>query len=323
MKGAMKEYQKRIEHIKVHGDMTVDELIREFGKCGVFGAGRVAEAVDIFYEMVSREDTTTYLGLAGALVPGGMRQVITDLIRDHLIDVLVTTGANMVHDMIEAFGASHYRGSAIVDDAELYRLQIDRIYDVFLYEKDFSMYDERLIELLEDLPSRQMSIREFLYEIGKRIDDPNSILRAAADEGVPVFCPAIADSAIGLDVWKFKLKHGPDLFVGVFADLDDFMEIVRKAKRNGAIILGGGVPKNFILQAMIVVKRGGYDYAVQITMDRPEPGGLSGATLEEAKSWGKVSGRARAVQVIGDASIIFPLMVAAVRERLAKSKSRR
>jgi deoxyhypusine synthase len=322
MKREMRRRQKQIEHIKVHGDMTVDELVREFGRCGVFGAGRVAEAVDIFYEMVSRDDTTTYLGLAGALVPGGMRQVITDLIRDHLIDVLVTTGANMVHDMIEAFGASHYRGTAVVDDTMLYRLQIDRIYDVFLYEKDFSMYDERFIELLEELPSRRMSIREFLYEVGKRIDDPNSILRAAADEGVPVFCPAIADSAIGLDVWRFKQKHNPDLYVGAFADLNDFIDIVRRAKRNGAIMLGGGVPKNFILQAMIVVKRGGYDYAVQITMDRPEPGGLSGATLEEAKSWGKVRGKARSVQVIGDASIIFPLMVAAVRERLAKSKPR-
>jgi deoxyhypusine synthase len=142
----------------------------------------------------------------------------------------------------------------------------------------------------------------------------------AAEKKVPVFCPAVADSAIGLDVWRFKSGHNPDLFVDAFSDLNDFMDIVRKAKRNGAILLGGGVPKNFILQAMIVVKRGGYDYAVQITMDRPEPGGLSGATLEEAKSWGKVKGRARAVQVIGDASVIFPLMVAAVRERLAKGK---
>jgi deoxyhypusine synthase len=316
----MRKQAKPIEHIEVRGDMTVDELVREFGKSGVFGAGRVAEATDILYEMVSREDVTTYLGLAGALVPGGMRQVIADLIRDRLIDVLVTTGANMVHDMIEAFGASHYRGSASVDDSELYRLQIDRIYDVFLHERDFSKYDELFVKMLGDIPSRKMSIREFMYEIGKRIEDPNSILRLAAEKKVPVFCPAVADSAIGLDVWRFKSGHNPDLFVDAFSDLNDFMDIVRKAKRNGAILLGGGVPKNFILQAMIVVKRGGYDYAVQITMDRPEPGGLSGATLEEAKSWGKVKGRARAVQVIGDASVIFPLMVAAVRERLAKGK---
>jgi len=316
----MKKQSKRIKHIEVRGDMTVDELVREFGKSGVFGAGRVAEATDVLYEIVSRKDVTTYLGLAGALVPGGMRQVIADLIRDRLIDVLVTTGANMVHDMIEAFGASHYRGSAAVDDSELYRLQIDRIYDVFLHERDFSMYDELFVKMLEDLPSRQMSIREFMYEIGKRIEDPNSILRIAAENKVPIFCPAVADSAIGLDVWRFMSKHNPNLYVGTFADLDDFMDIVQKARRNGAILLGGGVPKNFILQAMIVVKRGGYDYAVQITMDRPEPGGLSGATLEEAKSWGKVKGRARAVQVIGDASVIFPLMIAAVRERLSKSK---
>lgn len=319
----MEKRTKRIKHIEVRGNMTVDELVQEFGKSGVFCAGRIAEATDIVYEMVSRKDVTTYLGLAGALVPGGMRRIIADLIRDHLIDVLVTTGANMVHDMIEAFGALHYKGSAIVDDAELYKLQIDRIYDVFLYEKDFSMYDDRFIKLLEGLPSKRMSIREFLYEIGRRIDDPNSIIRAAADRKLPIFCPAIADSAIGLDMWRFKAKHNPDLFVDAFADLNDFMEIVRKARRNGAILLGGGVPKNFILQAMIVVKRGGYDYAVQITMDRPESGGLSGATLEEAKSWGKVGGRARAVQVIGDASLIFPLMVAAVRERLGKSKRRR
>jgi len=319
----MKGHGNRIKHIEVRGDMTVDELVREFGKSGVFSAGRVAEATDIFYEMVSRKDVTTYLGLAGALVPGGMRQIIADLIRDRMIDVLVTTGANMVHDLIEAFGGSHYRGSATVDDSELYRLKIDRIYDVFLYEQDFGMYDELFVKMLEDLPSKQMSIREFMYEIGKRIEDPNSILRIAAENKVPIFCPAVADSAIGLDVWKFKPKYNPELFVSTFADLKDFLGIVKKAKQNGAILLGGGVPKNFILQAMIEIKRGGYDHVVQITMDRPEPGGLSGATLEEAKSWGKVKGQARAVQVIGDASVIFPLMVAAVRERLAKSKRRR
>lgn len=318
---SMKEREKRIEHIEVRGDMTVDELVREFGKSGVFSAGRVAEATDIFYEMISRKDVTTYLGLAGALVPGGMRQVIADLVRDRMIEVLVTTGANMVHDMIEAFGGAHYRGSAAANDVELHRQQIDRIYDVFLHESEFKKYDEHFFGILEDIPSEQMSIREFLYELGRRIEDPNSILRAAADEGIPVFCPAIEDSSIGLDAWVFKQAY--DLNVDAFADLNEFLTIVRSAKRNGAMLLGGGTPKNFILQAMVMVKRGGYDYTVQVTMDRPEPGGLSGATLEEAKSWGKVKGQARAVQVIGDASVIFPVMVAAVRERLAKSKRRR
>jgi deoxyhypusine synthase len=314
----MKGQGKRIEHIEIRGDMTVNELVREFGRAGVFSAGRVAEATDIFYEMVSREDVTTYLGLAGALVPGGMRQIIADLIRDRLFDVLVTTGANMVHDLVEAFGGGHYRGSVDVDDVELRKQQIDRIYDVFLHESEFKKYDDHFFGILEDIPSKQMSIREFLYELGKRVEDPNSILRVAADKGVPVFCPAIADSSLGLDAWVFRQAY--DLNVDAFADLNEFLTIVRSAKRNGAMLLGGGTPKNFILQAMVLVKRGGYDYAVQITMDRPEPGGLSGATLEEAKSWGKVGERARAVQVIGDASVIFPLMVAAVRERMNKSK---
>jgi deoxyhypusine synthase len=316
----MRKLVKRVEHIEVRGDMTVDDLVREFGKSGVFSAGRVAEACDIFYEMVSHRNVTKFLGLAGAMVPCGMRQIVTDLVRDRMVNVLVTTGANMVHDMIEAFGAAHYRGSTAVDDSELCRLKIDRIYDVFLHEKDFIQYDELFVKILEDIPSRQMSIREFLYEIGKRIDDPNSILRTAAENKVPIFCPAVADSAIGLDVWRFMSKHNPNLSVNTFSDLNDFMDIVKNAERNGAILLGGGVPKNFILQAMVTIKRGGYDYVVQVTMDRPEPGGLSGATLEEAKSWGKVKGAARAVQVIGDASVIFPLMVADIRERLAKRK---
>jgi deoxyhypusine synthase len=311
---------RRVEHIEVRGDMTVDDLVREFGKSGVFSAGRVAEACDIFYEMVSHSGVTKYLGLAGAMVPCGMRQIVTDLIRDKMIDVLVTTGANMVHDMIEAFGAGHYKGSTAVDDSELCKLKIDRIYDVFLHEKDFIKYDKLFVKILEDIPPGQMSIREFLYEIGKRIDDPNSILRTAATKKVPIFCPAVSDSAIGLDVWRFMSRHNPHLVVNTFSDLEDFMSIVRKADRNGAVLLGGGVPKNFILQAMVAIKRGGYDYVVQVTMDRPEPGGLSGATLEEAKSWGKVKGRARAVQVIGDATVIFPLMVADVRERLASRK---
>ena len=302
---------REIEHARITPGMSANELINAMSGCGL-GAGRIADAVDTYEAMVD-DDATKFFGLSGAMVPAGMRQIVSDMIRNGYIDVLVTTGANLVHDLIESLGGHHYRGSEKADDLKLRDQQINRIFDVFLPEEHFTAMEEHMLSVLDKM-DRKFTIREFTAEIGKSVEDPNSILRSAVDCDVPIFCPAISDSIIGLNAWLYKQTR--NLSVDVFDDLSDIIDICYNARKTGVIILGGGVPKNFILQSMLVSMKGGFDYFIQITTDRPDSGGLSGATPDEAKSWNKVKEEAKAVTVYADATIALPLMMAAVRERL-------
>ena len=299
-----------IKHAKVGKDITVADLMGQYENCA-FGAGRLAQAVKIYKEMQA-EDVTSFFGLAGAMIPAGMRQVVADMVRRGDIDVLVTTGANLVHDMIEAFGGEHCQGQCTANDIELKNCKIDRIYDVYLADQHFTTFEERFDAIVGDIldshPQKLFTICNFLREVGSRIEDKNSILRTAVDNEVPVFCPAIADSSIGLQSWVFGYKR--DLQVDTFKDIRQIMDICYKARRAGALFVGGGVPKNFIMQSMLLIPKG-FDFAIQLTMDTPETGGLSGATLDEAKSWGKIGEHADTVTVYSDATITLPILVAA------------
>ena len=307
---------KKINHIKIEPIMRVDELVDRMGKSGVFSAGRLAEAVDVYYDMI-KNDATIFMGVGGALVPGGLRQVLVKTISKGLVDIIVTTGANVTHDLIESFGGHHLRGEPMTDDAKLRERGISRIYDTYVPQKAFELFEDRVQPLLAEISKvdARISSIKLLREMGLRLDDRNSFLRAAAKHNVPVFAPAISDSILGLQAWLYSQDH--ELIIDSLLDVREMVEIASNAKKPGAVLLGGGVPKNFVLQSMLLTPQA-FEYAIQITMDRPEHGGLSGATLEEAKSWGKVSLDARFVEVIGDATVIFPLLITALLGRLNK-----
>jgi deoxyhypusine synthase len=300
------ELKRPIKHANIVPDMTVSRLVEAFSGCA-FGAGRLCEAVDIYKEMVNDKECTKFFGLAGAMVPAGMRQIVSGMIRDKEVDILVTTGANLVHDIIESLGLHHYKGTDVADDVQLKHDAVNRIYDVFLPDHHFTDFEDKLQSIFREIPEK-LSITELLSHIGAKLDDDDSILKSAYDMGIPVYCPAIQDSIIGLQAWLYKQTK--PLNVDVFADMRGLIDRCYEAKRAGVLIIGGGVPKNFILQSMLVTPRS-FDYAIQLTMDRPETGGLSGATLDEARSWGKVGENARAVTVYSDATITLPIIVAA------------
>lgn len=302
------ELNKPIRPAKITPGMTVNQLIDSFSGCA-FGAGRIYEAVEIYREMINDRECTKFFGLAGAMVPAGMRQIVSDMIRDGEIDILVSTGANLVHDIIESMGLHHYKGTDAANDIQLKHDAVNRIYDVFLPEHHFTDFEEKLQSIFKEIPEK-LSITELLSHIGARLEDKNSILKSAYDSGVPVYCPAIQDSIIGLQAWLYKQTKPLD--VDVFADMRGLIDRCYEAKRAGVVIIGGGVPKNFILQSMLVTPKS-FDYAIQLTMDRPETGGLSGATLDEARSWGKIGENARSVTVYSDATITLPLIVSAVK----------
>jgi len=305
--------EKRVEHIELKPEMRVDELVEEMGKSGVFSAGRVAKAVEIYHEML-KAGSTIFMGVGGAMVPGGLRRVLTQAINEELVNVIVTTGANVTHDLIEAFGGYHARGEAIVDDARLRERGISRIFDVYVPQQIFELFEDKIQPMFAEVTKKgaRISSAELLRRIGSHLEDENSFVKAAADKNVPVFCPAIADSILGLQAWLYSQEN--ELNIDCLRDVHEMVDLASNAKEPGTVLLGGGVPKNFIFQSMLLTPKS-FKYAIQITMDRPEPGGLSGATLEEAKSWGKVTPDAKLVTVIGDVTVILPIIVAAALKK--------
>ncbi len=302
--------EKRVKHIKLKPGMSVEELVDEMGKSGVFSAGRVAKAVEVYRKMI-KDRSTIFLGVGGAMVPGGLRQTLTQAIRGDLVNVLVVTGANATHDLIEALGGYHARGDSIVDDAKLRSRGISRIFDVYVPQRVFELFEDKIQPMFAELTKggSRMSSAELMRRIGSKLTDENSFIKAAADKKIPVFCPAVADSILGIQAWLYSQEH--ELIIDTLRDVREMFELAHASKRPGAILLGGGVPKNFIFQSMLLTPHS-FEYAIQVTMDRPEPGGLSGATLEEAKSWGKVAKNAEIVTVVGDATVVFPIMLASV-----------
>lgn len=297
--------------------MGVSELTREMREAGVLGAGKIGEAVELTKEMFGNPDYTVLLTIAGALVPAGLRKVIRDLIDFEYVNVVVTTGANMVHDMVEALGYRHVRGSFLAEDKKLKDKDIGRIGDIYIQQSAFKHLEKWLFQILEAIPEEKrehMSVSELLFEIGKQIKDDDSILATAARKKVPIICPAFVDSIAGFHLWVFG--QDKKIVIDPLLDTNRLMDAIYEAKKVGIIILGGGTPKHFALFASTF--REGVDSAVQITMDRPEPGGLSGAPLEEAISWGKIKPEGKGVTVICDATIAFPLMIAAALEEIEK-----
>jgi deoxyhypusine synthase len=308
---------KRVEQMRLRPGMTVGELAEEMRKAGVIGAGRVGRAVEIVSEMFSDPDYTTFLSLSGPLVASGMRLIFTDIIRGGYVDVVVTNGANVVHDLVEAMGGRHMVGRAEADDAELRREGISRAYDIYIESKVFADLEGYVGGLLDTIPQEERAsipIHGLLREIGLRVEDEDSILFNAARRGVPIFSPGFLDSMLGIPLWMYS-KRSP-LRIDPLKDFDLFAEKVYDAKRAGAIILGGGTPKHHTLYMNTL--REGVDAAVQISSARADDGSLSGAPLREAVSWGKVKGD-RTSTIFGDITVVFPLIVAASLERCSNN----
>ena len=302
---------KIVKQINTRKNMGVSELVKEMSLSNVFGAGRLARAVDIAEKMIKDKQCRVFFGLAGAMVPGGMKNIIIDMMENHWIDVFVTTGANLTHDLIEALGMSHYQGSSDADDKKLHKIGIDRIYDSFMPNKAYEKLEDFFNKNFEKL-AKEKDISSFLWRLGS-LAPKNSILNACYKNKIPIFCPAIADSGIGLMIWG-HLARNKSIDVKAFDDLKEILDIAWTAKKTAVFYIGGGVPKNYIQQSMQFSK--GASYGIQITMDRPEPGGSSGANLKEGISWGKMNKKADFVDLICDATIALPIIHAALKDRI-------
>lgn len=294
--------------------MSVGELAEEMQGAGVIGAGRVGHAVEIVAEMFSDSEYTNFLTLSGPLVPAGMRLIFSDLIRGGLIDAVVTNGANIVHDLIEAMGSRHFIGRVDVDDGILRNQGINRAYDIYIEGNVFSDLERYVIDIIDNIFEQNkgsISINGLLSEIGLRIKDEDSILFNAAKQGVRIFSPGFLDSMLGIPLWMYSKRSW--LKIDPLKDFDLLAEIVYDAKKTGAIILGGGTPKHHTLYMNTL--RDGLDAAIQISSARVDDGSQSGAPLREAISWGKMKSK-NFSSIFGDVTIVFPLILAAALEKI-------
>ncbi len=302
---------KKMKQVQIQSGMTVSELLSSM-KEGGFTCRKVALATELLEEMIRDTQCTKFLGLAGALVPGGMRNIIRIMIEKRMVDCIVTTGAILSHDLIESSGGGHYHGSESLDDSKLHEMEMSRIFSTLIPYNSFVKFESMVQKILERVPDKRMSTHQFLHELGRNINDNNSILRTAFLKNVPIFSPSFADSMIGVQSWLFSQTK--PLIIDVLRDHSEFSQIIYETDRMGAIFLSGGVPKHFIMNGSQL--HNGLNYAIQITMDRPEHGGVSGASVKEAISWGKVAKDSKWIDIYSDVTLVLPIMIAGVLTRL-------
>jgi deoxyhypusine synthase len=258
------------------------------------------------------------MGLTGPLIAAGLRNVLADIVKKNFVDVVVSTGAIMYQDLLYAMGGQHYHGRSVnVDDRKLRDLRINRIYDVFSDDLIFFQVDDFVDKYTQaNMEPGNYSSRQFLMALSKELKDENSILKACYDTKTPVFVPALNDSSIGIGLTKYwaNNKGKPMVTIDSIKDNYEMVQILLQSNRSGAVYIGGGVPKNFINDAIVMANFDfgasveGHKYAIQVSTAIPMDGGLSGSTLGEAIAWGKVKGDARKSMVYMEASVGLSLL---------------
>lgn len=321
-----------VKQIDLEKTKTIGDLVEAF-KGSSIQSRNIGRCAQVWENMLADKDRPTIiLGLSGALIAGGLRKVIRDMIEFNLVDVIASTGAVMYQDFYQAKSGGHYIGHPAMDDKKLRDLMIDRIYDTLVDEEKFEDTDRYIAKITEKLEPRNYSSREFLALLGEEArNDKNSILGTAYRHGVPVFSPALNDSSIGIGLTVYYSNHlgKPKASIDSIRDNYEIVEIIRKSKKTGVIYIGGGTPKNWINDAEVMAgycfdqNIKGHTYAFQITTDSPQWGALSGSTLEEAQSWGKIQKEATKATAYVEATIALPLLVGHLLQRgYANQRSR-
>jgi deoxyhypusine synthase len=283
-----------------------------------FQARNLARAAKIFERMLTDQNCGIILCLAGSLISAGLKKVILDMIENNMVDVIVSTGANIVdQDFFEGLGFKHYQGSPTLNDTELQEMAIDRIYDTLIDEDELRICDDTICQIANDLSPRPYSSREFIYEMGKYLEkhgkNKESIVLRAYQKNIPIFVPAFNDCSAGFGLVMHQVAN-PKKHVSIDS-IKDFRELTQlkiAAKDTGLLMVGGGVPKNFAQDVVVAAELLGADvplhkYAIQITVADERDGALSGSTLREACSWGKVS-VVHEQMVFCEATIALPII---------------
>ncbi len=314
--------REEIKHLDIK-EHDVVKLVSDMSKMA-FQARNLSRAAEIYDTMLADKDCKIILCLSGSLFSAGLKKIVHDMISNNMVDVIVSTGAIIVDmDFFEAIGFKHYIGTPFVDDNTLRELHIDRIYDTFIDEDELRICDQTVKVVADKLERRPYSSREFikamgqyLEEVGPKVDD--SVVYAAYKMDVPIFVPAFSDCSAGFGLLDHQRDNpGQHLTIDSVADFRELVEIVTGSKETGIFMIGGGVPKNFVQDAVLGVEVDStgrllgdvrmHKYAIQITVADERDGALSGSTLKEASSWGKVETTSEQM-VYAEATLALPLI---------------
>ena len=308
--------KKPIEHIDITS-FDSRKIISSMEKMS-FVSRETANAANIYNEMLKDNECTIFLTLAGSTSAAGCMNIYKDLVKYNMVDAIVATGASIIDmDFFEALGFRHYQGSQFQDDTELRKNYIDRIYDTYIDEDELQVCDKKICEIADNLEPRSYTSREFIHEMGKYLKKnsvkKDSLIETAYDNNVPIFCPAFTDSSAGFGLVIHQEKNpNSHITIDSIREFRELTEIKIQSKGSGLLMIGGGVPKNFIQDTVICEELLGkevamHKYAIQITVADSRDGACSSSTLKEASSWGKVD-ITKEQMVFAEATSVLPLI---------------
>ncbi len=295
--------------------LNFSDLISQMSSSGGFSAKNLAKAVYILEDMIKDRECKRFLSFPACIIATGLRGAIAQAIEKGLFDIIITTCGTLDHDLARAYGGKYYHGSFELNDAELHKLGVNRLGNILVPNESYGIILEKNMNpVLEELVKikKEWSGREIIHEFGKRLKDKNSILYQASKKNIPIYVPGITDGAFGTNLVWFSQDH--EFKIDILKDEKELADIAFTNKKTGALMIGGGISKHHVIWWNQF--KNGLDYAVFITTATQYDGSLSGARLKEAVSWGKVKEKAKYVTVDGDATIILPVILAAIYEKI-------
>jgi deoxyhypusine synthase len=304
---------KTVKDFKYTQDMTVKNLVDSFGSLG-YQSIELAEAQKVFLK-AKRENAKIFLTFTSNMVTSGLRGLFAQLCEMKIPNILVTTSGSIEEDIMKSLGAKFEINSFQADDVSLHESGQNRIGNLVIKTEAYMKFEDKVAKLLNKVYQKQkrISSSKLLEEIGLQLEDKNSILYQAAKNGIPIYCPGIADSSFGFQLYMFQQKH-PDFIVDTILDMERIITDTTFDEKKCLISLGGSISKHYAVFATLIA--GGLDYAIYLTTSHASSGSMSGATTSEAKSWGKIKDDGQAATVNGDVCITFPLLICSALDKM-------
>jgi len=303
-----------IKDIEIQRKNSVNDLVKQMYNSGGFTAKNLAIGVDILKRMIKDKNCLKFLSFPACIIATGTRGIIKEMVKGKLFDVLITTCGTLDHDIARSW-KNYYHGSFFADDKELHKKGINRLGNIFVPNESYGLIiEEKMSQFLKEIypKNKELSSYELAWKIGKRINNKDSILYWCYKNKIPVIIPGITDGSVGYQIWQFSQDH--DFKMDVLKDEKLLSDLVWKAKKTGALIIGGGISKHHLIWWNQF--SGGLKYAVYITTAVEWDGSLSGARPREAISWGKINAKAKHVTIEEDATVALPIIFSALLERL-------
>ena len=306
---------KKIKDFLWKPGMSVEECVDSFGSLG-YQAIELREAVEVVLKM-KQSGAKVFLTFTSNMVTSGLRGFFAQLCKLKIPNILVTTSGSIEEDLMKAVGEEFEISNFHADDNQLHERGENRVGNLIIRNESYMKFEDKMMEYLEKIyaKKKRITISDLLFEIGLMLDDDNSILYQSAKNNIPIYCPGIADSSFGFQLFMFQQKH-EDFIVDGIKDMGRVVTDLSFDDKKGLISLGGSISKHYAIFAALL--SGGFDYAVYMTTSHSTSGSLSGATTQEAKSWGKLKDDAEAATVNGDVSITFPLMMSTALDKMKK-----